>query len=272
MTKTALMAVGGAAVLWAGTAFLLWRFQEKMLFFPRPTPPAITQLFSHWKVEVKANDGKILRGWEHPGDENAPKTDCALLIYFGGNSEEVSTHLIDNGKRFSCPQWYVNYRGFGDSEGSPSAEQLRSDALNIADEAIAKLGGNGEICVMGRSLGTHMAAHVAANRPVKKLIMTTPFDSVLNVAKRRYPIFPVRAMLRHPFDTSAEAPNVSAPTLFLLAESDRVVPIQHSEKLIADWQAPHTVHRLYETSHNSMETHEYWQAIAEFMAPQNNDR
>ena len=117
-----------------------------------------------------------------------------------------------------------------------------------------------------------MAAHVAANRPVKKLIMTTPFDSVLNVAKRRYPIFPVRAMLRHPFDTAAEAPNISAPTLFLLAESDRVVPIRHSENLIADWQAPHTVHRLYETSHNSMETHEYWQAIAEFMAPQNNDR
>ena len=243
-----------------------------MLFFPRPTPAAATQLFSHLSLEVKADDGKTLRGWEHPGDATAPKTDCKLLIYFGGNSEEVSPHLLNSGSRYSCPQWYINYRGFGTSEGSPSAERMRADALSIADAAIDKLGEDGgDICVMGRSLGTHMAAYVAANRPVKKLIMTTPFDSVLNVARSRYPIFPVRRMLRHPFDTAAEAPNISTPTLFLLAEYDRVVPISHSKRLIADWSAPHIVHRLPGTSHNGMETLEYWNAIAEFMSPRNDE-
>lgn len=267
IVKTAVTVAGSAAALWVVSAFLLWRWQENLLFFPRPTPPAAEKALADMDVEVTAADGAILRGWAHPGNLDAPKTSCKLLLYFGGNSEELSANVLADGPRFSCPQWYVNYRGFGASDGEPSAELLRSDALQIADEAARQFGiGAGDICVFGRSLGSHMAAHVAARRGARKLVMVTPFDSVLNVARSRYAIFPVSKLLRHRFDTLAEAPDVSTPTLFLLAESDRIVPRARSANLIANWRAPHFSQVLPGTSHNFIETPEYWQAIAEFLA------
>lgn len=269
MAKTALTIIGGAAVLWAVSAFCLWRWQEKLIFFPRSTPADAARDLADMQISITAADGATLRGWQHPGNAAAAATDCKLLIYFGGNSEEVSHHLSENGARFSCPQWYINYRGFGHSDGTATAAAMRADALQIVDAAMQKLNLTAaDICVFGRSLGTHMAAHIAANRPLKKLIMVTPFDSALNVARTRYPIFPVATLLRHRFDTLAAAATVTAPTLFLLAETDRVVPAARSENLIAHWRAPYLLLRPPHTTHNLMETPEYWRAVNDFLSPE----
>lgn len=272
MAKTALTFIGGALALWAGAGLLLWRWQEKLIFIPRSTPPEIARELSDMQIFVPAADKAVLRGWQHPGNSAAPASDCKLVIYFGGNSEEVSHHVSENGSRFSCPQWYVNYRGFGQSDGKPSAEALRADALQIVDHAAQQTGiAISDMCVFGRSLGTHMAAHIAAHRPIKKLVMVTPFDSVLNIARSRYPIFPVRHMLRHQFDTLAEAPQITAPALFLLAERDFVVPHARATNLIANWSSPHTALTIPGTSHNQMETPGYWRAIETFLSPEDGE-
>lgn len=270
-TKIILTGAVVALAAWGAASFALWRWQEQLIFHPKPVAPDAAQGLAELAVEVRAADGAILRGWEHPGNSFAAQTDCRLAVYFGGNNEELSEHAADNGMRFACPQWYINYRGFGASDGVPSAKALRADALAVVDAAAARHNISPEdICVIGRSLGSHMAAHVAANRPVKKLIMITPFDSVLNVAKGRYPIFPVEALLRHPFNTLEDAPKISAPSLFLLAETDVVVPLRHSENLIAHWPAnsPHDVLHLPETAHNNIiDSPEYWRAVSLFLAP-----
>lgn len=268
MAKTALIFAGGAAVVWTAACLALWRWQEKMIFFPNPVPSDAVLQYADLAIDIPAGDGVILRGWQHPGSDNAPNTDCELLIYFGGNNEEVSSHLGSNGGRYACRQWYVNYRGYGQSDGKPSAELLRKDALAIFDEAVSRLNIAPEkICVIGRSLGSHMAAHVAANRAVRKLILVTPFDSALNIARGRYPIFPVKLLMRHPFNTLEDAPSVTADTLFIIAQHDFVVPHARSRNLVANWRAPHEVVQLPETSHNNMEVPEYWRAIAKFLSP-----
>ena len=269
MAKTVMIMAGGALALWAGAAFALWRWQEKLLFFPSPTPAATARELADWAVEVAAEDGAILRGWQSPGSASAPPTDCKLLIYFGGNSEELSATAVEHSVRFACPQWHINYRGFGQSDGEPSERWLRDDALRVVDEAARRLHiAPEDICIMGRSLGTHMAAYVAAMRPIRRLILITPFDSALNVARGRYPIFPVRAMMRHPFDTLSFAPLIAAPTLFLLAEKDWIVPFKYSENLIRHWRAPSTTLNLPDSTHNQMQTPTYWRAIAHFMSPE----
>jgi len=271
MAKLSLLMIGGGAVLWAGACAALWRFQEKLIFFPSPVPPDMVRNYAEMEVSVDAGGGVVLRGWQHNGVANANPTDCDLLLYFGGNNEEVSHHLTENGGRFAVPQWYINYRGYGQSGGEPTSEALRADALRVFDAAVESLKKNGnenpKVCVMGRSLGSHMAAYTAANRDVYKLIMVTPFDSALNVAKSRYPIFPVAKLMRHPFNTYEEAPKVKAETLFLLAERDNVTPIAGSRRLIDAWRAPHKVLQLPNTTHQYMDTPDYWKGIAAFMAP-----
>lgn len=243
-----------------------------MIFFPKPAPPENARKLAGLEVEVRAADGAMLRGWEIPADDAAPQTDCRAAVYFGGNNEELSAPAVDNGGRFSCPHWYVNYRGFGESEGEPSERAMRSDALLVFDAAVKKLNIAAEdACVIGRSLGSHMAAHVAANRPVKKLVMVTPFDSALNVAKRRYPVFPIKLLMRHPFNTLAEAPQISAPVLFLLADSDNVVPHPHTENLMARWpeESEQTSLLLPDTTHGDItDSPHYWRAVADFMKPE----
>ena len=273
MAKFPILMIGGGAVLWAGVCVALWRFQEKLIFFPKPVPPDVVREFTDAEITVDAENGVILHGWQHPGNTAAPQTDCDLFIYFGGNNEEVSHHLTDNGERFACPQWYINYRGYGQSGGNPTNDTLRADALHIVDAASKWLADKGinapKICIMGRSLGSHMAAHAAANRQVHKLILVTPFDSALNVARSRYPIFPVAKLLRHPFNTLAEAPKVRAKTLFVLAAHDNIVPIAGSRRLIAAWTATHKVVQTPNTSHQHIETSDYWREVGDFMAPDN---
>ena len=211
-------------------------------------------------------DGAILRGWLRPADENLPpNAPCKLIVYFGGNAEEVSANF-ENPLPAQAAQLFVNYRGFGDSDGKPSAADFEKDALTLFDRASEKFEvAPEEMCVFGRSLGTHMAAVVAAQRPVARAVMISPFDSVLNIAKARYPIFPVRALLRHPFATERHAPKAKAPALFILAESDWVVPRKRSEALIELWRAPRQVVVIPNATHNHFDSSEYRRAVSEFL-------
>ena len=258
---------GVCAALYAGAGVFLWAAQERMVFHPRPVSHEKRRALQNLEVQFAMPDGATLRGWLRPADESSGvgNAGCKLVVYFGGNAEEVSGNL-DNPIPAKAAQLFVNYRGFGDSDGKPSAGAFEKDALTLFDQASEKFEvAPEEICVFGRSLGTHMAAVVAAQRPVSRAVMISPFDSVLNIAKARYPIFPVRALLRHPFVTSQYAPRAKAPALFVLAESDWVVPRKRSEALIELWQAPKQVVVIPNATHNNFDSSEYRRAVSEFL-------
>ena len=279
---------GVCAALYAGAGVFLWAAQERMVFHPRPVSHEKRRALQNLEVQFAMPDGATLRGWLRPADESLPTDNsplanasladeaavdssgvgsagCKLVVYFGGNAEEVSGNL-DNPIPAKAAQLFVNYRGFGDSDGKPSAGDFEKDALTLFDQASEKFEvAPEEICVFGRSLGTHMAAVVAAQRPVSRAVMISPFDSVLNIAKARYPIFPVRALLRHPFLTSQYAPRAKAPALFVLAESDWVVPRKRSEALIDLWQAPKQVVVIPNATHNNFDSSEYRRAVSGFL-------
>src|SRR4029453_11306181 len=91
------------------------------------------------------------------------------------------------------------------------------------------------IVVMGRSLGSGVAAMLAGARPVRAAILITPFDSLAAVAAGHYPLLPVRLLLRHPFPSTDWAKRSKAPVLILAAERDTVVPAAHAQKLLQAW-------------------------------------
>ena len=158
---------GLCAALYAGAGTLLWAAQDRLIFHPRAVHPDKRRQFENLQVQFPMPDGAILRGWMRPADapppENAP---CRLVLYFGGNSEEVSAN-IQHPLPVPADQLLINYRGFGDSDGKPSNRDLEQDALRLFDQAADRFAIPPEkICVFGRSLGTHMAAFVAAHRPV----------------------------------------------------------------------------------------------------------
>jgi hypothetical protein len=245
-----------------GVLVLLWLFQDQMIFFPRPLAsrparPGVAE------VVVVAADGSKLRGWFVKGGEGR----APLVIYFGGNAEEGSW-LAETADRFAG--WsllIVNYRGYGESEGRPSEQALLADSLAIHEFASGLPDVDpARVVAMGRSLGSGVAVHLAAERALRGVILVSPYDSLVALAGRHYPFLPISLMLRHRFDSLARAPGIDAPLLCLVAAEDRVVPVAHSRALFQAWRGPKTWRDIPSADHDSIAGEPgYWNAIADFL-------
>jgi pimeloyl-ACP methyl ester carboxylesterase len=246
-----------------GVPLFAWLFQERMIFFPRPVDSRPTPRPDIEDVTLAAASGVKLRGWLVRG----AGTPAPLVIYFGGNAEEISW-LTEVAEQFSG--WsllLVNFRGYGESEGKPGETELFEDALVIHDYAKQRPDVDPRgIVAMGRSLGSGVAVHLAAHRPLRGVILVSPYDSIVEVAKRHYPFLPVSLMLRHRFDSLALAPRIEAPLLCLVATEDRVIPPAHSRALFEAWRGAKIWREVPRADHDSISGEpEYSRSIAEFL-------
>ena len=254
------------AIGYVAIALLLWVAQERLMFLTMPAgaPPKAPPGWHLEAVSFRARDGIVLDG----ALLLPPKPRAALVIYYGGNAEEVIASGAEAERLYGeRAVLLVNYRGYGASQGRPGEKALVSDALEIFDWAAARPDVDpAHVMLHGRSLGSGVAVAVAAARPARCVVLTTPFDSALQVAARTYPWLPVGWLLRHPFDSTALAPRIEMPALFLIAEADNVIPKQHSERLAERWRG--TVEKRYFPGfgHNDLDLHPgYAQAIREFL-------
>jgi uncharacterized protein len=245
---------------------LMWLLQERMIFFPRPIESRPAQRTNLEEVTLAAADGTKLRGWlVKGGGAREP-----LVIYFGGNAEEVSWLAGLAGRFAGWSLLLVNYRGYGESEGKPGERALLGDAISVYDYARRRPDLNPErIVAMGRSLGSGVAVHLAAERQLRGVVLVSPYDSLLAVAKSHYPFVPVSLILRHRFDSLARAPQISAPLLCLVASEDRIIAPSHSRALFDAWRGPKTWREVPGADHNGIsDAPGYWSSIAEFLKSQ----
>jgi pimeloyl-ACP methyl ester carboxylesterase len=258
-------AVAAATAVAAFPAYLYFS-QERLIFFPQPLPPGQPPPQAGVEeVEIVAADGIRLHGWFARAAQGAGR--APLVIYFGGNAEEVSWMLSAAARIPDRSLLLVNYRGYGRSAGRPGERELFADALAIHAHAAARADVDAEaIVAMGRSLGSAVAVHLAAERRLTAVVLVTPFDSVVAVAESMYPFLPVRLMLRHRFDSMARAPAIHAPLLTLAAGRDRVVPPRHAARLHEAWAGPKRWRELADADHNDIAAHaDFWPEITTFL-------
>lgn len=248
----AIVAVAGYLACGAGLYFA----QRSFLYHPQYTRvPADQTDFS------LRRDGLTLRGWVvNPGRDRA-------LIYFGGNGDAVQTMRGDYAAMAPDRTVYLlAYRGYGASEGEPTEQGLLGDALALYDEV---RGRHSAIAVVGRSLGSGVATWVASQRPVERLVLVTPYDSIARIAQGRFPLFPVSSMMRDPYESFRYAPRVHCPVLVLAAQDDRVIPAASTARLMQSFQ-PSPAYRLIEHSGHGdiVNKPEYTQAVSAFLRAQ----
>jgi len=220
MNTTIMSVLAGVLCIYVGLCALLYVVQRSLLYFPTP------EVGHHLAPKVTVpSDGELLQVWRLGRDE------AHAVIYFGGNAEDVALNIPQFSRVLTGHSIYlVNYRGYGGSTGSPTEAGLYRDALNIYDYVRDR---HSNISVIGRSLGGGVATYLAAARPVAKLVLVAPFDSIVNVARKTFAVFPVSLLLKDRFDSVARVGDIRCPTLVILAEFDEVIPRQHSEALIA---------------------------------------
>ena len=255
--------------IFVGLCAVLYLFQERLIFLRQPLADsvgeAVRRLPATTEVNVTANDGTRLHGWlRHAAGETAPR---GLVIYFGGNAEEVSGQVHDAQALAPWSLAALNYRGYGRSEGNPTEATLTADALSIFDELAARKDVDPErIVVFGRSLGSGVAVHLAAHRTVRAVVLVSPFDSLRSIARKQYPFIPVSLLLKHPFDSLALAPGIRVPLLVLAGENDRLIPARFSQRLHDAWGGPTRWRLIGQADHNDIHARsEYWPEIRDFL-------
>jgi fermentation-respiration switch protein FrsA (DUF1100 family) len=238
--------------LYLAIAGVVWLLQDRLTFYPRePVPPPAPP--AGWRVErvehVAVDGTRLVGVLTHPGGGRVP-----LVIYFGGNAEEVTSYAADAARVYGDRAvLLVNYRGYGESGGEPSEKRIVADGTELYDWAMRRADVDPQrIALHGRSLGTGVAVQVAAARPARCVILTSPFAAAVEVAAEFYPWLPVRLLMRNRFESIAHAPSLSAPVLILIGESDNLVAPHHSRKLAAAWGGPVEVASFAGFGHNDV--------------------
>lgn len=204
---------------------LLFLLQGRMIFFPRSL--ASTPVGANIReVSVQRPDA-VLRGWVVNAGTRGP-----LLVYFGGNAEELSG-AVPTFARLPAVAALVNYRGYGASDGAPTAAALLEDAVAVVESLRERYGAGRATVLFGRSLGSGLAALAAAETKADGVILFSPYRSIERIAQQRYPFVPVRWLLRHNIDAGRVAPSLAQRALALYATDDRVVPTAESRALVS---------------------------------------
>ncbi len=187
--------------------------------------PVFMEKISHPYYHTFSVNGETLEGWsrEVPG--------TPLIVYYGGNAEDV-LYRTEELVTWGCSFLAVNYRGFGRSTGSPSQKNVVDDAVVLLDLAVSGRGKSwDDVVLLGQSIGSGVAVQVASQRPVSKMVLLVPFDSLESVAKEMIPWLPVSWLLDSPFRSDELAPGITCPVAIYAAEEDRVIPVHHARNL-----------------------------------------
>ncbi len=208
----------GLAILYACLCAGLYLFQRSLIYFP----PLDSGGSDRPQMALKTSAGDVLV-------TAVPKDGPGALLYFGGNAEDVRLSVPELERAFPDRALYLlHYRGYGGSAGSPSEDALFADAQELFRQVHAV---HPRVMVMGRSLGSGVAVHLAGLNDVERLVLVTPFYSLADVAAAHFSFVPVRLLLRDKYESWRYAPNVTAPVQLLAAELDEIVPRESTDRL-----------------------------------------
>jgi hypothetical protein len=204
--------------------------------------------------------GGVVEAWFIPSALARPGRPGPAVIFAHGNAELID-HNLDLAREYNSYGLSVlmpEYRGYGRSDGSPSQAAIVEDFVAWYDRLAAREDVDPERIVLhGRSLGGAVAAQVAAQRPVRGLILESTFTSVKAMAWQ-FLVPPI--LVRDPFDTLALAGELNMPVLIMHGTTDRVVPPAHADQLHTAIPGSTRVH--FDGGHNDpVPAEPYWAAI-----------
>ncbi len=240
MIRTFLLFLGVITFVYAVLCAALFRFQRSFIYFPQPRSLGDSTNLITLPVEGATVNVTI-----------RPYSGSKALLYFGGNSEDVSRRLPTFSTAFPGYALYLqHYRGYGGSSGKPSEAALFADAIALFDKIYAEYP---SITVVGRSLGSGVAAYLASQRPIARLVLVTPYSSIQELAAQRFPYFPVRWLLVDKFESWKYVKRIDAPALIIAAEHDEVIPRASTASLFNRFRAGTAFLKIISgTSHNTI--------------------
>jgi fermentation-respiration switch protein FrsA (DUF1100 family) len=248
---------------YGGMLALLYFAQRSLMYFPDRdrTAPAAAGLPQAQEISLDTTDGEKLIAWHVP-----PQGEKPLVLYFHGNGGALNLRaarfraLVADGTGLVA----LSYRGYGGSSGAPTESGLIADARAAYDFAVKRYGA-GRLVLWGESLGSGVAVALAAEQPVAKLILESPFSSAADVAAAAYPFVPARLLLKDQFRSDVRITGISVPMLVVHGARDNVVRIEFATRLYDLIRAPKRFVRLAEAGHNDHDAFGMMEIVRNFL-------
>lgn len=228
-------------------------FAQRSLLFPIPTAERMApQAAGFPQAEehvLTTADGEKVIVWHVPARPGRP-----VVLYFHGNGDFLAgffgrfREIVADGTGIVA----LSYRGYAGSSGRPSERGLLLDAAAAYAFTTARYNAD-SIVVWGFSLGTGVAVALAAEQPVRKLVLEAPYTSLADVAASAFWFAPVRLLMRDQFRSDERIARVRAPMLMMHGALDPTIPVAFGERLFALANEPKRFVRLARGGHNDLD-------------------
>jgi pimeloyl-ACP methyl ester carboxylesterase len=263
--------IGFVVLAWLAVVLIYALLQRSFLYHPQTSSldAALAEVGRLGGSAWRDADGNWL-GWRG----GTPGATRRALVLHGNAGQALDRRYwteLFRGLHNSGP-WEVTvleYPGYGPRPGKPSEQALRDAALQAMD--LLQTERPGPVLLLGESLGSGVAGHVAAARPgaVAGLLLVTPFASLGAVAQHHLPFLPVSLLLRDRFDTLELLRDFDGPMVIVTGTDDPIVPEQFALPLKAAHRGPLLHWRQPGAGHNNIDVDPDatgWREIDEFLA------
>ena len=209
---------------------IVFFIQRNLLYHPLDNNYSGDKLLvSIEKIKIKTEDNIEILSWYHKKNLNDYKT--ILFLHGNAGNLENRIHKINHFKNMNVNFLIISWRGFSGNEGKPNEKGLYKDA-NSAVKWLQLQGiSENNIIIYGESLGTGVAVEIAQNKNFAGVILESPFTSMVDAAKDKYPYLPVKFLLKDKYESDKKIQNIKSPILIMHGKADKIVSFKMGEKM-----------------------------------------
>lgn len=155
-----------------------------------------------------------------------------VVFYLKGNSRSIkgwgkfARDFVSKGYDF----FMFDYRGFGKSKGRRTEAILYNDAQTVYKWLSSQFPEE-HIVIYGRSLGSGIAARIAAWNHPRMLILDSPYYSFLYQIKRFGFFLPLKVLLRYQIRSDQFIRKITCPIFIIHGNKDRLINFEQSVML-----------------------------------------
>jgi pimeloyl-ACP methyl ester carboxylesterase len=241
--------------------------QNNMLYYPDLRMPSEAELaakgLQFWPAGPVA-----YRGFTGARPiENAKGT---VIVFHGNAGSAADRDYYLSLERLGYRVVLAEYPGYGGRRGKLGEAPFVSDALSTL--AVAAKMYPGPIYLSGESLGCGVVAAAArSGSPTPAgIILITPWNTLLAVARDHYPYLPVGLLMKDRYDNGENLKAFGGKIAVVAALQDEVIPIRHARELFALLPEKKKLWLLEGAGHNDWPWQldvPKWQEIMDFVGP-----
>jgi uncharacterized protein len=209
---------------------ITYLFQRNLLYHPAENNYSGDKIsVSIEKVKINTQDGINLLSWYHNKDSNLYKT--ILFLHGNAGSLENRIYKINHFKDIKINFLLLSWRGFNGNKGTPSEAGLYEDARTAIRWLKSKGIKENNIIIYGESLGTGVAIEIGQGKKFAGIILESPFTSMIDAGKEKYPFLPIRFLLKDKYESNKKIKNIKSPILVMHGKVDKIVPFYMGKKI-----------------------------------------